>query len=172
MERLRDSDAIGWSLDEGGPAGWVENHNPRTGEKTWVCPNTHSVVVYKIHLLGDTGPAPQSLDDFRAVIETDRRISVESLLLGRVLHSSLTLHHVVEESLTLTTLWADAWPSHTLFWDDSEDGNHTPETVPDWHLDYLDHHLRLGRRGFLPTIARQLWSTAVVASPELLWGPL
>jgi hypothetical protein len=83
-----------------------------------------------------------------------------------VLHHTLTHHDLsVPNTPALTTLWAEAWPNHNLYEDDTQDGHHDTVEVDGWHYDYLNRNLTPS--GLMPLTASVIWRRALRAIDTL-----
>lgn len=164
-KRLTEAEARSLIVGRGAtpPGDWYCVGDLGLGEFAWAHNTRPEAIVHRVTLLGYE-PADrrdllcgllEGLDPYRAL---EREAQREIRLLGTVLHQTLT-HHVLGDVPTLTTLWAEVWPSHNLAADESEDDTHEPVEVEDWHYAYLDRNLT--PTGTLPTVARVIWRRAL-----------
>ena len=170
MERLTEAEALPLIIGgrESKPQGnWQCVGDMGLGEYAWVHRDRPEAIVHRVVLMGYEPASPEMIfKDIEGHFNLEREASREVRLLGTVLHHTLTHHDLsVPHTPALTTLWAEAWPNHNLYEDDTQDGHHDTVEVEDWTYDYLNTNLTPS--GLMPLTASVIWQRALKAIDTL-----
>ena len=166
MERLTEAEALPLIVGgrESKPQGnWQHAGDMGLGEYAWVHRDRQEAIVHRVVLMGYEPASPEMIiKDIEGHFNLEREASREICLLGTVLHHTITHHDLsVPHTPALTTLWAEAWPNHNLYEDDTQDGHHDTVEVEDWAYDYLNANLTPS--GLMPLTASVIWQRALRA---------